>query len=290
MSVKPVTLIALLRGVNVGGSRCKMEQLREAVMSVSECVRDGVSDGVSECVKDGVRDEVSDGVSERVSECVSECVSGSGSGVTVHAVKTYLQSGNIILTATPTPYMSERVSERVSEGVDIPRLESAIRMSIREYCGFAPHVFVMTLDEYATMLLDHSLTQACSSDSASDMKSIHMYIFPHNHSFTPTALIEAKKIQCVSEEWVCKGRTLLLHTPSGFGVSKLARKVESIFGSPTTARNWRSVVSILNMARGMSDESEGVVSEGVVSKGEGEGKSEKTTRKRTRRQSEGVSK
>jgi uncharacterized protein (DUF1697 family) len=42
-------------------------------------------------------------------------------------------------------------------------------------------------------------------------------------------------------------RVLYLHTPDGFGRSKLAGKVESILGVPATARNWRTVVRLWEM-------------------------------------------
>ena len=47
-----------------------------------------------------------------------------------------------------------------------------------------------------------------------------------------------------------KDRVLYLHTPRGFGISKLGRQAERLLGVDATARNWRTVGKILVMAKG----------------------------------------
>jgi len=39
-----------------------------------------------------------------------------------------------------------------------------------------------------------------------------------------------------------------LHTPDGFGTSKLAARAERLLGVATTARNWRTVTALREMA------------------------------------------
>jgi hypothetical protein len=39
-----------------------------------------------------------------------------------------------------------------------------------------------------------------------------------------------------------------VHTPDGFGVSKLAARIEKLLGVPATARNWRTVNKMLALA------------------------------------------
>jgi len=42
---------------------------------------------------------------------------------------------------------------------------------------------------------------------------------------------------------------LYLHTPDGFGSSKLAARAERLLGVDATARNWRTVTTLVEMAR-----------------------------------------
>ena len=40
-----------------------------------------------------------------------------------------------------------------------------------------------------------------------------------------------------------------LHAPDGIGRSKLAANIEKVLGVPTTARNWRTVRKVMEMAQ-----------------------------------------
>ena len=44
------------------------------------------------------------------------------------------------------------------------------------------------------------------------------------------------------------GRVAYLHTPNGFGRSKLAEKFDKGIGVANTARNWNTVMKLLEMA------------------------------------------
>ncbi|MDP3896264.1 MAG: DUF1697 domain-containing protein [Mesorhizobium sp.] len=48
------------------------------------------------------------------------------------------------------------------------------------------------------------------------------------------------------------GRIAYLHTPNGFGTSKLAEKFDKGIGVPNTARNWNTVVKLGEMADAMA--------------------------------------
>ena len=52
-----------------------------------------------------------------------------------------------------------------------------------------------------------------------------------------------------TERFVLKGRIFYLHTPNGFGTSKLAKRAERLLGVDATARNWRTVKTLLAMAK-----------------------------------------
>jgi uncharacterized protein (DUF1697 family) len=51
-----------------------------------------------------------------------------------------------------------------------------------------------------------------------------------------------------SERFELKGPIFYLHTPDGFGTSRLAGRAERLLGVEATARNWRTVTTLLEMA------------------------------------------
>ena len=56
------------------------------------------------------------------------------------------------------------------------------------------------------------------------------------------------------EEMRIEGREAFVYYPNGFGKSKLAwAKVERMLKVAGTARNWNSVVKLLEMAEGMEE-------------------------------------
>lgn len=52
-----------------------------------------------------------------------------------------------------------------------------------------------------------------------------------------------------NEKYTLKGKVLYLYAPDGIGKSKLAAGVEKALGVAVTARNWRSVSKINEMAK-----------------------------------------
>ncbi len=51
------------------------------------------------------------------------------------------------------------------------------------------------------------------------------------------------------ERFALDGKVYYLHTPGGFGPSKLAGRVERLLGVQATARNWRTTTTLLSMAK-----------------------------------------
>jgi uncharacterized protein (DUF1697 family) len=63
--------------------------------------------------------------------------------------------------------------------------------------------------------------------------------------------LEALRIK--GEEFVLKGKVFYLHTPDGFGPSKLVTRIEKHLGVQGTARNWRTVTTLVGMVSALSD-------------------------------------
>ncbi|HKZ73221.1 MAG TPA: DUF1697 domain-containing protein [Steroidobacteraceae bacterium] len=56
-----------------------------------------------------------------------------------------------------------------------------------------------------------------------------------------------ERVKGATEAFALEGRTFYLHTPDGFGTSKLAERAERLLGVEATARNWRTVCALLEM-------------------------------------------
>jgi uncharacterized protein (DUF1697 family) len=52
-----------------------------------------------------------------------------------------------------------------------------------------------------------------------------------------------------TERFALKGKVFYLYTPDGFGTSRLSARIDRHLGVQSTARNWRTVTTLLEMAR-----------------------------------------
>jgi len=144
------------------------------------------------------------------------------------SAKTYIQSGNVVLKS------------------DLPRGEVAVKMAagIEDTFGFSPHLMILSLEELEQAVADNPFPEG-----KADPKTLHL-------SFTAetpeepnlTGLAEWKKS---NESFELKGKVFYLHAPDGIGRSKLAERVERMLGVAITARNWRSVGKILELAKAL---------------------------------------
>jgi uncharacterized protein (DUF1697 family) len=64
----------------------------------------------------------------------------------------------------------------------------------------------------------------------------------------PAAVRSLDGVRGASERCVLRGKVLYLHAPQGIGRSRLAARAEALLGVPATARNWRTVTQLLQLA------------------------------------------
>jgi len=142
-------------------------------------------------------------------------------------VRTYIQSGNAVFC---------------SRAGDASRLATRISKAIAADHGFEPFVLVLSHEELVKVAAGNPYARAV----ATEPKFVHAFFL----AAVPKAPdIEAmQRLKTPSESFALDGRTLYLHTPDGFGVSKLAERAERLLGVPATARNWRTVTMLLEMS------------------------------------------
>ena len=144
-------------------------------------------------------------------------------------VATYIQSGNVVFTASGKPHMVEAELEQAIDrqfGLDVP-------------------VVIRTAAQWSKLVAANPFDRA-----ARDMPN-HLHLLV---SKRPPASDAAGKLQAKAQT----GETvepvpgaLWIHFPEGVGRSKLTPSlIDKACGSPTTARNYRTVLKLKEMLEG----------------------------------------
>jgi uncharacterized protein (DUF1697 family) len=143
-----------------------------------------------------------------------------------HDVRTYLQSGNVVLRSARAPgLLAGELSSQISDGF-----------------GIAVDVIVRTRDELADVV-ERDPLGALADDPA-------RYLV-HFLSAKPKAT-DARELAAVDvapERVVVSGREVYAWHPGGIGRSPLAKLLtEKRLGVSATARNWKTVTKLLALA------------------------------------------
>ena len=141
-------------------------------------------------------------------------------------VRTYIQSGNVVFRSAIS---------------DAGRLAKQVAAAVSKGRGFEPHVLVLTRKE-----LERAAAGNPFPEAADNPASVHLSFLAEPAKNADLKSLNALKT--ATERFVLKDRVLYLHTPDGLGRSKLAARAERLLGVPATARNWRTVTTLLEMA------------------------------------------
>jgi len=149
-------------------------------------------------------------------------------GLGLQNIRTYIQSGNVVLDS------------RGSDGV---ALAKKIREGVHRSHGFAPEVMLLKSGEFGNAIKSNPYAHA-----ESEPKTLHLFFLGTKPKKPDMKKLE--DLQRDNERFALKGKVFYLHAPDGIGRSKLAASVEKALGVNVTARNWRSVCKIAEMAKG----------------------------------------
>jgi uncharacterized protein (DUF1697 family) len=142
-------------------------------------------------------------------------------------VRTYVQSGNAILRCP---------------GTSVESLAKRVTAAISKRHGFEPRVFVLTRSELEKAAAGNPFPQADEKP-----QTLHLFFLAETPKKPNLAPLEAIKTK--SEAFALKGKVLYVYTPDGFGISKLGGQAEKLLGVDATARNWRTVRTLLEMTK-----------------------------------------
>lgn len=139
-------------------------------------------------------------------------------------VKTYIQSGNGVFMAPPDAALASRISAE-----------------IKARTGLTPPVFLMTQAQFQAAIAQNPYP-------VDPPNLLHLVFLDRPVTDTETARITAAQTGADTVHFA--DRMLYLHTPEGFGRSKLAEAVSRLKAG--TARNWRTVTKMAEMLEDMA--------------------------------------
>jgi uncharacterized protein (DUF1697 family) len=147
-------------------------------------------------------------------------------GLGLRDVRTYIQSGNVVFH---------------SNAKNKAALAAKISAAIKAQHGFAPQVLLLDADE-----LRQAMAGNPYPDAVTIPKSLHLFFLADSPQHPDRKALEASRTG--DERFKLAGKVFYLHTPDGFGPSKLAARVEKSLGVAATARNWNTLCKLAEMA------------------------------------------
>jgi uncharacterized protein (DUF1697 family) len=142
-------------------------------------------------------------------------------------VATYINSGNAIVHS--------RISRK--------KVIATIAELCREHFGFDKAIFAPTLEEWDELIAGNPFGKAAGSAPT----TVHAALLEK----APKAEDIERVRECAvkGEEIEVIEGVAYLHTPHGFGRSKMAEKFDKWIGVTNTARNWNSVLKLAELGR-----------------------------------------
>lgn len=149
----------------------------------------------------------------------------------LHNIKTYIQSGNVV-------FQSKRA--------DTAALSQEITEAISESHGFKPYIFLLGIEAVQTAFKANPFPEG-----EDEPKSLNFFFLDGTLEQPNLEALEPLKTE--TEHFQLIGNVLYLHAPDGIGRSKMAAKISKGWkGVNVTARNWRTVSKVVELAKGLS--------------------------------------
>jgi uncharacterized protein (DUF1697 family) len=118
---------------------------------------------------------------------------------------------------------------------------TTIESALAEVRGVESRVLVLSENEFKQAIASNPFTRAEENPS-----TLHPFFLSRPPRSSDIESLNTLK--AVSESFVLAGNAFHLNAPDGIGRSRLASRVERLLGVDATARNWRTVSKVLEMA------------------------------------------
>ena len=137
------------------------------------------------------------------------------------AVKTYIQSGNLVFRTSDPSGLEERLANEIEVA-----------------CGFRPPVFLRTRSQWRTLIGQCPFAE----EAATNPKAVHVYLLDGKPA--PDRLEKLTATDFAEDRWALGDAAIYLHLPNGAGRSKLALSIERMLKQPMTGRNWSTILAL----------------------------------------------
>lgn len=150
----------------------------------------------------------------------------------LEGVRTYVQSGNAVFRApdTTAPDVARRIEEAFAAGF-----------------GFPSRVLVLGVDDWAALIGRNPFPEI-----AGEPTKLHLFVLEREPDPENLRALQEKATRLSGEQaqdrFVLRDKALYLHAPNGIGRSKLAELIGRTLKVDMTARNWRTVLALKEMA------------------------------------------
>jgi uncharacterized protein (DUF1697 family) len=139
-------------------------------------------------------------------------------------VRTYIQSGNAVVDGAP----------RAEE----------IAAAIKREAGFACRAFVIS----AAALKKAAALCPFKRQAEDSGKSVHVFFL--DLAPKAAAVESLAALRRPREDFAVAGKTLYLLSPDGVAGSQIAEKIDRTLGVATTARNWNTIMKLIELVDG----------------------------------------
>jgi uncharacterized protein (DUF1697 family) len=148
-------------------------------------------------------------------------------GLGLSAVKSYVQSGNVVFAGAQE---------------DRSAVMTEIARAVEARFGFSPKLVLLTLEEIERVVLENPFPQGDENP-----KELHVGFLRGQPD--RAKLYKLAGVAGATERWHLTAQALYFWAPEGFGRSKFPASAERLLGVIATFRNWRTVVTMRDLAR-----------------------------------------
>ncbi len=151
-------------------------------------------------------------------------------------VRTYVQSGNVLFEAK----------------VGAPaKLQAKIAARLARDFGFAVPVTVVTAEEVGRIVVENPFLK----EEGIDVAKLHVTFLSERPS--SSGLKKMVALPAGPDRFACRGRSVYLYCPEGYGNTKLSNSaIERALSLGATTRNWKTVTTLHQMSS--SEKSSGI--------------------------------
>src|SRR5262245_37263166 len=140
-------------------------------------------------------------------------------------VATYINSGNAVLRS----HLSRE------------KVIAAVAEICRDRFGFTKAILAPTLEEWSALIDSNPFPQAASTPTC-----LHAAVLDGKPAAEAVSRLQ-ELAAAAGEGFEVVGKVAYLHTPNGFGRSKLGEKFDKGIGVVNSARNWNTVLKLMEL-------------------------------------------